>query len=306
MSALKMVVAQNRAADNGQICVGAEEVVRKLLREVQQAPKRRVRDAHGRMRCIQDNAVLVIIDIRRVLQIPVAAIQLQRNDAVVLPGRVVHAARIALVFRAKSAFRVAGLRRVFGSGDGARVLFGLGQVDRDVERSVFAIIRPLLVLRNTVTPDIVSILTEAVEPVSCFARRDFIECAEAGAHLMRARRKGAHEFRVEQIACNLIVLTHTAQNGIVRQSLQNVRKRHLCGRCSFVKGIQSERVKQRVAATDHIVRLNQPRAHSILAERRKIGIKHNSTSFLVCFIIHRSLRESNVFAKIQVHRRILL
>ena len=55
-----------------------------------------------------------------------------------------------------------------------------------------------------------------------------------------------------------------------------------------------------------IVRLNQPRAHSILAERRKIGIKHNSTSFLVCFIIHRSLRESNVFAKIQVHRRILL
>lgn len=89
-------------------------------------------------------------------------------------------------------------------------------------------------------------------------------------------------------------------------SLQNVRKRHLCGRCSFVKGIQSERVKQRVAATDHIVRLNQPRAHSILAERRKIGIKHNSTSFLVCFIIHRSLRESNVFAKIQVHRRILL
>ena len=285
-----MVVAQNRAADDGQIRVGAEEIVRELLRKIQQPPERRAGDAHGRVRRVQDDAVLVVIDIRRVLQVPVAAVQLQRDDAVVLPGRVVHAARVALVFRAQGAFGVAGLRRVFGSSDGARVLFGLGQVDGDVKRSVFAGIRPLLILRDAVAADIVGILAEAVEPVGRFARGDFIERAEAGADLMRSGRENAHELRVEQIARGLIVRAHAARNGVVRQSLQKLGKRRLRRRGSLVKGIKRKRFQQRVAAADHIVRLDQPRAHGVLAERGKIGIEHGSTSFLVCFIIHGNRR----------------
>ena len=163
--ALEMVVAQDGAADDGQVGIRADKVVRELADEVQQLAEGRAVDLHRRMRAVEDDAVLVIIDIRRILQIPAAAVDRHGNDTVILAGRVVHPSGIALVFGAESALGIAGLRRELGRRNGARVLLRLGEVDRDVQRTVGALVDPLLIARDAVAADIIRVLAEGVEPV---------------------------------------------------------------------------------------------------------------------------------------------
>ena len=279
VTALEMVVAQNRAADDGQIRVRAEEIMREQLRKVQQPAERRRADAHGRMLGVEDDAVLVVIDVGGILQIPAAAVQLKGDDAVVLPGGMVHAARVALVFRAQGAFGIAGLRRELGRGDGARVLLGLGEVDGDVQLAVFAGVGPLFILRDAVAADVVGVLAEAVEPVGRLLRGDLVERMEAGADLVRPGRQHPHELRVEQIAGDLIIRADAAGDGIAGQHLQNIGQRGLC-RGGFVEGIELQRLEQRVARKDQILRLEEPRALGIAAEGGNIRIKHGDTSFV--------------------------
>ena len=229
---------------------------------------------------VEDDAVLVVIDVRGILQIPAAAVQLKGDDAVVLPGGMVHAARVALVFRAQGAFGIAGLRRELGCGDGARVLLGLGEVDGDVQLAVFAGVGPLFVLRDAVAADVVGVLAEAVEPVGRLLRGDLVERMEAGADLVRPGRQHAHELRVEQIAGDLIIRADAAGDGIAGQHLQNIGQRGLCRGGGFVEGIELQRLEQRVARKDQILRLEEPRALGIAAEGGNIRIKHGDTSFV--------------------------
>ena len=60
---------------------------------------------------VQHDAVLIVIDVRRVLQEPFLAADAERDEPVVLPRRVVHAPGIALVLAAELAAWVTGLRR---------------------------------------------------------------------------------------------------------------------------------------------------------------------------------------------------
>ena len=60
-AALQVVVAQDGAADDGQVGVRAEEVVRELSDELDEFPERGPVDLHGHMLAVQDDAVLVVI-----------------------------------------------------------------------------------------------------------------------------------------------------------------------------------------------------------------------------------------------------
>ena len=91
---------QDRAAHNGQVGVGAHEVVGELPDEVQQLSKAGPIDLHGCVDAVQADAVLIVVHIGGVLQKPRRIINGDGNDAVVLPGRMVHPASIALVFGA--------------------------------------------------------------------------------------------------------------------------------------------------------------------------------------------------------------
>ena len=55
------------------------------------------------------NAVLVVVNVRRILEKPVALVDGHRNDAVVLSRRMVDASCVSLVFLAQEAFRIAAL-----------------------------------------------------------------------------------------------------------------------------------------------------------------------------------------------------
>ena len=96
-AALEVVMAQDGAADDGQVRVRPEEVVRELTDEVEEFPERGTVDLHGHMLAVQYDAVLVVVDIGRVLEAPVALVDGDGDDAVVLPRRVVHPTRIALI-----------------------------------------------------------------------------------------------------------------------------------------------------------------------------------------------------------------
>ena len=121
---LEMLVAEDRAAYNGQVCVAAQEVMGELLHEFQELGKGGAVNHHGGVPGVEDDAVLVIIHIGGILEKPILALEPKGNGAVILPGRVIHPAGIACIFRAQGAFGVTALRGQFGGGNGSGVFFG--------------------------------------------------------------------------------------------------------------------------------------------------------------------------------------
>ena len=58
-----MVVAQDGAAYDGQVRVGAHEVMGELFHKVQQLTEGGAVDFHGHMLAVEDDAVLFIVDV---------------------------------------------------------------------------------------------------------------------------------------------------------------------------------------------------------------------------------------------------
>ena len=85
---------------------------------------------------IEGNAVLIVVDIRRILQKPILPRDLYRDDPMILPRRVVHPPGVALIFHTKQTLGVAGLGRALGSSNGLGVLFRLAQIDGDIQIAI--------------------------------------------------------------------------------------------------------------------------------------------------------------------------
>ena len=111
-SPLEMVVRQDRAAHNGQIRVGADKIMGKLPHKVQQLFKAGPVNLHRRMDAVKTNTVLIVINIGRILKIPGRPLYGNGDQPVVLPRRMIQAARVALVFRAEQTPRVVGGRQL--------------------------------------------------------------------------------------------------------------------------------------------------------------------------------------------------
>ena len=157
MTALEMVMAQDRTADNGKIGIGTHEIMGKLPYKIKQLAEGVMLNLHRHMPGIEHDAVLIVIDIGRILEAPLAAVDRHRYDAVILSRRMVHPSRIALVLLAEKALRIAGLLCILRSSNRLGVLFGLGKVDRDVEIAVFRRSNPLLIPADSVSADIVGV-----------------------------------------------------------------------------------------------------------------------------------------------------
>ena len=99
--------------------------MRKQLYEIKELPEAGFVYPHRYMLFIEDYAVLVIINIGRILQEEILSRKLYGNDPVVLPCRMIDPAPVAFIFSAKLAFRVRGLGRVLRRRYRLGVLFGL-------------------------------------------------------------------------------------------------------------------------------------------------------------------------------------
>ena len=191
---------QNRAAYNGQVCIGAHKIVRELLDEIQQLAEGCRFNFHRSMLRIEHNAVLIVVYVRRILHEPVAVINGHRNNTMVLACRMVDPSCIALIFPAQQTLGIGGSRHIFCRCNRFRVLFRLGQVDGDIQITVFRGCNPLDILCNAVTADVIGILTEFVIPVGSRLRVFLIQIKEFFLYLARHRRDGTHQFCVKQVA----------------------------------------------------------------------------------------------------------
>ena len=279
MSTLEVVVAQNRAAHDRKVCVGAEEIVREERDKVQQAAEAARVDFHGDVLSVEHDAVLVVVDVGRVLQVPVRPVEAQGDQAQVLARRVVHAPGVALVGVTELAFGIAALRRETGCRDGAGVLLGLGEVDGDVQRAVGALVDPLLILADAVAADIVRILTETVVPGGRRLRAHVVERGKSGAHLVREGRQYAHELRVEEIAGCGVVVDHAASAGVVAQSLEDLFQRSFD--IAFVlRFVQLHDLQQAVIAKHPVLLQNQAGVDGVVQQCVQISSHTASSNYL--------------------------
>ena len=165
VAALEVVVGEDGAAHDGQIGVGADEVVGELIDEVKHAHKAVVGDAHGHVFVVEYDAVLAVVEVGGILHVPALAVERQRDHAVVLPRGEADAARVAGVLRAEHALGIAGLLGAALRGNVARVLFRLGEVDGDLQLPGLGVLEKAHVFGDAVHLDVVAVAAEPVEPL---------------------------------------------------------------------------------------------------------------------------------------------
>ena len=165
VAALEMLMRQNAAADDGEVCVAAEEVMRELLDKRKQLVERRPINDHRRMLRIHHNRVFVVVDIGRILKTPRLTVHCDRHDAQILPRRVRDRARIANILDAEQTLGIPGSLFQLCRRNVSGVFFGLREVDGDFEFTVLRVGNPVLVLRDAVAADVVAVLTQLIEVV---------------------------------------------------------------------------------------------------------------------------------------------
>ena len=137
-----MVMTQYGTAHDRKIGIGADKVMRELPHKVKQPRESLFVYFHGNVSAVEDNAVLIVIDIGRILEKPAFCAEIERNNAVVRPARMTYPAGIALVFKAELAQGVGSRLAFSGSRYIARILLRLGEIDSDVQLAVFAVKLP--------------------------------------------------------------------------------------------------------------------------------------------------------------------
>ena len=258
--ALEVVVRQDRAADDGQVRVRADEVVRELPHEVQQLAEAGLVYLHGRVDAVEDDAVFVIIHIGRILHEPGRIVYRDGDYPVVLPCGVVDAAGVALVFGAELAARIVRGGQVPRRSDGARVLFRLREVYGDVELAVVRGGFPLDVLGDAVAADVVGVLAELIVPVRGLFRALRVETAELLDDLCGPRRQGAHEPRIEQVPVDDgIHLQHAPGVRVVHELVQHGGKVYLSQLALFVlAAVQPQDIQNGIEGPGPLRGLDEP------------------------------------------------
>ena len=191
------------------------------LHKVQQLLKGRPVDLHGHMPGIEHDAVLVVVNVGRILEAPVLPADGNGNDPMIGPGRMVHPPGIALVLPAQLALGISGLRGVLGRGYGSGILLRLAQIDGDVHLTVGAVVLPAHILRNPIAADVVGITAEPIVPLGGRLRALGVPFPEGADDLPGHGRDCAHNPGVENVPGGDVVFAQTLFHGVVQNSGQN-------------------------------------------------------------------------------------
>ena len=172
MTALHVVMREDRTADDGKIGIRAEEIVRELLNEIKLTDEGVAVDLHRHVLTGENDAVLVIIYVGRVLHEPLCTGKPCGNQAKRLTGGTAGIACITLILGAEQALWISALRQQLCGCNRTGILFGLGEVDGDVDRAVVSVGRPLHVLCHAIGTNVVAVAAELVKIVGRFHGRD--------------------------------------------------------------------------------------------------------------------------------------
>ena len=272
-------MAENAAAHDGQVGVAAHEIVGEQAHEIQQLAEGSTLDLHGSVLVVEHNAVLVVVDVGAVLQVPSAVVDGERDDAVILAGGVVHAACIAFVLGAELALGVGALGSQFGGGNGLGVFFGLREVDGDIQIAVGGLGDPLHVPLDAVAADVIGILAEFIEPVGGGLGALFlVPLLKVGADNGGARGQHAHQLGVKQVTGGGIVLAHAPGHGIVHQRFQDALEVGVADiSLGLGKAVQLHGHQQLIADVDLVIGQDEPGVQPIVDELLN-GSRDHSTA----------------------------
>ena len=149
-------------------------------------------DFHWSMLAVKYNTMLIVIHIRRILESPRSIIDCDRNNPVVLPCRMINTSCISFIFRAKKTFRIASGFYIPCRGNCFWIFFRFGQIDGNVNLTVWTVYLPLLILLYAISADIIAVLTQFIKIIGCFLWAFFIFIPELFLHLARTRHQTAH------------------------------------------------------------------------------------------------------------------
>lgn len=149
-------------------------------------------DFHWSMLAVKHNAMLIVIHIRRILVSPRSIIDCDRNNPVVLPCRMINTSCISFIFRAKKTFRIASGFYIPCRGNCFWIFFRFGQIDGNINLTVWTVYLPLLILLYAISADIIAVLTQFIKIIGCFLWAFFIFIPELFLHLARTRHQTAH------------------------------------------------------------------------------------------------------------------
>ena len=135
----------------------------KQLHEIKQLDKCVSLDFHRCVLEIKYNTMLIVIYIRRILESPRSIIDCDRNNPVVLPCRMINTSRISFIFRAKKTFRIASGFYIPCRGNCFWIFFRFGQIDGNINLTVWTVYLPLLILLYAISADIIAILTQFIK-----------------------------------------------------------------------------------------------------------------------------------------------
>ena len=230
-----MLMRQDRTADDRKIRIGADRIMREEGDELEKPLKCMNVDLHRDVLSREDDAVLIVVDVRGVLHEPVFSVESERDQADRLACRVVETAGVADIFRAEQAARISVLLLRERSCDRPRILLGLREIDRDVEFTVARLCDPFSVFLNAVCADIVGIAAYFIEIIGRLLRALLIECFEGAHNFGGARCQASHELRVEEVAACDAVLDVSARDCVVEECGENIFKRKVftTERCEF-------------------------------------------------------------------------
>ena len=218
-----MVVGQNRTAYDRKIRIGSQEIMGEQLDEIEELHEGGSLDLHGHMLTAENDAVLVIIHIGRILEKPVCLIDFQRNDPVILSGRMVYPTHISHVFLAELALGITALLHQFGSRNGLGILLRFGEIDGNINISIHTGNSPANIPGNTIAANIVRVLGKLIVIICGLFRRLFVKLPEFSGDLGRSRQKTVHQSGVKKITVNgAVLLEDSCLCRIIQQIFQDI------------------------------------------------------------------------------------
>ena len=172
-------------------------------------------DLHWNVLSVEYDTMLVIIYIWRILESPFSVLDRDRDDTVVFTCRVIQASCISFIFHTELAFWISRRLCFSCSSDGFWIFFRLGKVDRDIQSTIFCINSPFAVLFDTVSADIITVLTQLVVESSCFFRRLFVFFPESVLNLSRTWHETVHDLCIKEITVSDTVFNDASCNSLI-------------------------------------------------------------------------------------------
>ena len=174
------------------------------------------------MLTIKYDAMLIEIYIWRILESPLAAIDSQRNNSVILSCRMIDTTCIAFILYAKLALWISRILSLQCCCNCLWILLWLRQINGDIQSTVVRICGPAKISLHTCSTDIVGCTGQMIEVVGSILRRLLILLSESALNFRRSRAETVHNLRIKEVSIDNGILDQSTRNSFIKEVSQYI------------------------------------------------------------------------------------